>query len=78
MRPDVEGGYGMAAPGAGRGLLTPYVGFGLDVGGEVRSYRLDIRLTHGPTSRLGLEVSRRENGTGAPDHALTLEWRMHW
>ena len=78
MRLDAEGGYGMAPPGGVGGLLTPYVGLGLDAGGEERSYRLGVRLTHGPESRLGLEGSRREDGTGAPDHALTLEWRMHW
>ena len=78
MRLEAEGGYGMTAPGGGHGLLTPYVGFGLGDGGEERSYRLGIRLTHGPVSQLGLEGSRRENKTGAPDHALNLEWRMNW
>ena len=78
MRLDAESGYGMAAPGSGGGLLTPYAGLGLAAGGEERTYRLGARLTHGTASRLGLEGSRRENGAGAPDHALTLEWRMRW
>ena len=78
MRLDVESGYGMAAPGGGGGLLTPYLGLGLGAGGEERAYRIGARLTHGTASRLGLEGSRRENDTGVPDHALTLEWRMHW
>ena len=78
MRLDVESGYGMAAPGGGGGLLTPYLGLRLRAGGEERAYRIGARLTHGTASRLGLEGSRRENDTGAPDHALTLEWRMHW
>ena len=78
MRLDAEGGYGMAAPGGGGGLLTPYAGFGLGDGGEERSYRLGSRLKLGPASDLGLEGSRRESATGPPDHALTLEWRMRW
>ena len=78
MRLDVESGYGMAAPGGGGGLLTPYLALGLGAGGEERAYRIGARLMHGTASRLGLEGSRRENDTGAPGHALTLEWRMRW
>ena len=65
-------------PGGAGGLLTPYAGFGLAGGGEERSYRLGARLTHGPASEIVLEGRRRENRSGTPDHALTLEWRTRW
>ena len=77
MRLDAEGGYGMAGPVGG--LLTPYAGLGLAGGGEEeRIYRLGARLTHGPASELDLEGSRREGGVRAPEHALSLEWRLRW
>ena len=76
MRVEAEGGYGLAARGGG--VLTPYAGLGVGSGGEERSYRVGIRRVHGAASELGLEGSRRESGTGAPDHALTLQWRMSW
>ena len=76
MRLETEGGYGLAMKGGG-GLLTPYVGLGLS-GGEDRTWRVGVRLTHGSASEMRLESRLRESGVDGPDHALRLDWRLRW
>ena len=76
QRFQAEFGYGIA----GRrkvALWAPFIAAqAADAGG--RSLRLGVKLTAGPNVEAGFEFGRRENGRGAPEHAVQLRGALRW
>ena len=75
-----EAAWGFAAFG-GRFTASPHAGVGLAAG--ARDYTLGWRLAPAvragaPNLSLGLEATRRETATAAPEHAAGFEVRMSW
>ena len=68
-----EAGYGFAALG---GVLTPYGG--MTLAEDARDWRVGGRLALGSSFGLGLEGTRRESGTGSPEHGVTLRIEAKW
>lgn len=68
-----EAGYGFAALG---GVLTPYGG--MTLAEDARDWRVGGRLALGSSFGLGLEGTRRESGTGSPEHGVTLRVEAKW
>ena len=76
-RLDAEAGYGLGAFG-GRGLMTPYAGFGLSETGA-RAWRTGVRWTLGPAVAFGVEGTRSEPANDdAPEHGLAIRATLRW
>ena len=71
-----ELGYGIA----GRredALWVPFIA-ARAADGDDRSIRLGVKLTSGPNLEAGLELGRRQNARGAPEHAVQLGGALRW
>ena len=71
-----ELGYGIA----GRredALWVPFIA-ARAADGDDRSLRLGVKLTAGPNLEAGLELGRRQNARGAPEHAVQLGGALRW
>ena len=69
--------YGLLGPG-GLGVLTPYAGLGL-AAEDSRTFRAGARWRFSAATRLNLEATRSEAGTGqAPDHGVALGLESRW
>ena len=76
-RLDTEIAYGFGAFG-GRGLATPYAGFGLSQDGH-RIWRAGARWSLGPVLAMSLDGTRREPvNDDAPEHGLKLGASLRW
>ena len=76
-RLDTEIAYGFGAFG-GRGLATPYAGFGLSQDGD-RTWRAGARWSLGPVLAMSLDGTRREPvNDDAPEHGLKLGASLGW
>ena len=76
-RLDTEIAYGFGAFG-GRGVATPYAGFGLSQDGD-RTWRAGARWSLGPVLAMSLDGTRREPvNDDAPEHGLKLGASLGW
>ena len=75
----MEVGYGFPAFG-GRFTGSPHSGLGLS--NAARDYSLGWRLTPegaaAPDVSFGVRATRRENGTGEPEHTVGFEATARW
>ena len=72
-----EVGYGFGAFG-GRGVVTPYAGFGLAEAGD-RTWRAGARWSLAPHLAMSLDGTRREPANDdAPEHGVQFRFTLHW
>ena len=76
QRFQAELGYGIAGRREAA-LWVPFIA-ARAADGDDRSLRLGVKLTSGPNLEAGLELGRRQNARGAPEHAVQLGGALRW